>query len=131
MRRLFTRAASRIDSMWVVGDLDRDGEVDFLRALGRMDPDATELRIAAIRQRAGAPVPGTPWTVEGLLPASDPALVDLTGDGRPEVAVLAVDGTLGGWRLMAWDVAAGRGGRAGIRADTLRGTGITVTAPPR
>jgi hypothetical protein len=131
MRRLFTRAASRIDSMWVVGDLDRDGEVDFVRALGRMDPDATELRIAAIRQRAGAPVPGTPWTVAGLIPASDPALVDLTGDGRPEVAVLAVDGTWGGWRLMAWDVAAGSRGGAGIRADTLRGMGITLTAPPR
>ena len=132
MRHADAGAASRIDSGWVAGDLDGDGAIDFLRALGRMDPDAVTLRLAAIRQRGSAPVPGTPWSVDGLLPASDPVLLDLTGDGRPEVAMLAVDGMTGMWRLIAWDVASGRGaGRAGVRADSLRGTGITVTATPR
>jgi hypothetical protein len=131
LRHADTGAASRIDSGWVAGDLDGDGAIDFLRALGRMDPDATTLRIAAIRQRGSAPVPGTPWSVDGLLPASDPVLLDLTGDGHPEVAILAVEGTTGTWRLIAWDVAAGRSaGRAGVRTDALRGTGITVRVRP-
>ncbi|HET8948475.1 MAG TPA: VCBS repeat-containing protein [Candidatus Polarisedimenticolia bacterium] len=121
MRRLFTRAAARLDSGWVAGDLDGDGALDVMRALGRMDAGGTALRIAAIQSRNGAPVPGTPWTIEGLLPASNPTLVDLTGDGRPEVAVLAVDGITGGWRLLAWNVAAFRGLGAGTKADTLRG----------
>jgi len=131
MRHAGTTAASHIDSGWVAGDLDGDGAIDFLRALGRMDADAATLRIAAIRQRGSAPVPGTPWSVDGLLPASDPVLLDLTGDGRPEVAVLAVEATTGTWRLIAWDVAGGRGGgRTGIRVDSLKGTGITVTGRP-
>lgn len=123
MHRLFTRATSRVDSAWVAGDLDGDGAPDFLRALGRLDPDGTALRIAAIQSRSGAPVPGTPWTVEGILPASNPTLVDLTGDGRPEVAVLAVDGITGGWRLMAWNPAGFLGLPAPPRIDALRGAG--------
>lgn len=121
MRRLFTRATVRVDSAWVAGDLDGDGALDVMRALGRMDTDGTALRIAAIQGSNGAPVPGTPWTVEGILPASNPTLVDLTGDGRPEVAVLAVDGITGGWRLLAWNVAAFRGLGAGTKPDVLRG----------
>ncbi|HZN03678.1 MAG TPA: VCBS repeat-containing protein [Candidatus Polarisedimenticolia bacterium] len=129
MRRLFTRATVRLDSRWVAGDLDSDRSPDFLRALGRMDGDVVELRVAAIRSRTGSPVAGTPWTIEGLFPASDPVLVDLTGDGAPEVAMLAAEGGGGGWRLMAWDVAAGRNGRgAGIRTDRQR-VGVSLPGP--
>jgi hypothetical protein len=129
MRRLFTGAEVRPDSAWVPGDLDGDGALDVMRALGRMDANGTALRIAAIQARNGAVVPGTPWTIDGLLPASNPTLVDLTGDGRPEVALLAVDGITGGWRLLAWNVAAFRGLGGGAKPDALRGTGFGAIGP--
>ena len=130
MRRLFTAATARLDSAWVAGDLDGDRSPDFLRALGRMDGDLVELRVAAIRSRGGAAVPGTPWTVPGIYPASDPVVVDLTGDGAPEVAMLAAVGAGGGWRLMAWDMAAGRNGGGGVRTDRQR-IGVTPGPTPR
>jgi hypothetical protein len=129
MRQLFTRAAARLDSSWVAEDLDHDGRADFLRALGRLDGDIVELRVAAIRSPTGTPVPGTPWTIAGLLPASEPALLDLTGDGAPEVALLATEGTSGGWRLLAWDFAAGRnGGGAAVKSDR-QGAAVTLPGP--
>lgn len=128
MRRLFTASMARLDSGWVAGDLDGDRSVDFIRALGRTNGEV-ELRVAAIRSRSGSPVPGTPWTIPGIFPASDPVLLDLTGDGAPEVALLAADGAGGGWRLMAWDFAAARTGRgAGVKADRQR-IGVTPSGP--
>ena len=129
MRQVFTSSAARVDSRWVPGDLDGDRSPDFLRALGRIDGDIVELRIAAIRRRAGSPVAGTPWTVEGLLPASDPVLVDLTGDGAPELALLVAEGMTGGWRLVAWDPAAARGNRGGVVRTDRPTVGISPSSP--
>ena len=130
MRQIFTATTVRLDSGWVAGDLDGDRSVDFIRALGRMDGEV-ELRVAAIRSRNGSPVPGTPWTIRGIYPASDPVLVDLTGDGAPEVALLAAEGAGGGWRLMAWDFAAARSGRgAGVKTDRQR-IGVSPGPTPR
>jgi hypothetical protein len=65
-------------------------------------------------------VRGFPFTLGGLLPASDPALVDLTGDGRPEIAMLTSQGAGGAWRLYAWDVAGSHRGAAIPGRDIVR-----------
>jgi hypothetical protein len=102
--RVFPQAHARVDSQWRVADIDGDHHPDFLRALGAVDNGAATLRLAAI-QSHGEPLRPFPLTFDGLLPASNPVVVDLTGDGVPEVAILAGEGTNGGWRLLAWNLA--------------------------
>jgi hypothetical protein len=105
VHRIARKATDRLDSQWVIEDLDGDGAPDFLRAFGALDIDGqSSLEIEAITLPGGRPVRGTPFTFDGLLPASDPAVLDLTGDGRPEIAILASEGPAGAWRLLAWDV---------------------------
>jgi hypothetical protein len=102
----------------VIEDLDGDGAPDFLRAFGALDIDGqASLEIDAITLPGGHPVRGTPFTFDGLLPASDPAVLDLTGDGRPEIAILASEGPAGAWRLLAWD---GGGSRRNVSVPAHR-----------
>jgi hypothetical protein len=109
VHRIARKATDRLDSQWVIEDLDGDGAPDFLRAFGALDIDGqASLEIVAFTPPGGRPMRGTPFTFDGLLPASDPVALDLTGDGRPEIAILASEGPAGAWRLLAWDVWGGR-----------------------
>jgi hypothetical protein len=108
VRRAFmNNAPTRIDTQWIAADLDGDRRADFLRALGAIDSTTTSMRLVAV-QAKGPAVRGFPFTLQGLLPASSPVAVDLTGDGIPETAILAGEGTNGGWRLLAWDLSGRR-----------------------
>jgi hypothetical protein len=121
VHRIARNATDRLDAQWVVGDLDGDGAPDFIHALGAIAADGqANLEVAAVTLPAGRPVRGFPFTLGGLLPASDPALVDLTGDGRPEIAMLTSQGAGGAWRLYAWDVAGSHRGAAIPGRDIVR-----------
>jgi hypothetical protein len=102
-RSFMNNAPMRVDTQWTAADLDGDRQIDFLRALGAIDNTTTAMRIVALQAR-GQAVHGFPFTLQGLLPASNPVAVDLTGDGIPETAILAGEGSNGGWRLLAWDI---------------------------
>jgi hypothetical protein len=102
-RPFMNNSQMRVDTQWTAADLDGDGRVDFLRALGAITSTTTAMRMVAL-QAKGPAVHGYPFTLEGLLPASNPVAVDLRGDGVPETAILAGEGTNGGWRLLAWDL---------------------------
>jgi hypothetical protein len=99
----FSRSQSEQASQWAVADLDLDGRPEFVQARSNILDGWTQLRLLALRL-GGQPVHGFPFTLDGLEAASQPIAVDLTGDRRPEVAILATEGTNGGWRLLAWDV---------------------------
>jgi len=100
-------AEARFDTPWSVADLDGDGVVDLLRVSGFVEAGAVSLRVIGLQRPAG-PARGYPFAVTGILPSSPVVATDLTGDGIPEVVILASEGTNGGWRLLAWNVAAGR-----------------------
>lgn len=96
-------------SQVLVRDVDRDGSVDFLIAEGALETTGTSLARLSAFKRGGQPVAGFPFSIDGVQPASDPVLLDLTGDGRPDPALLTQEAGNGGWRLLAWDLAAPRG----------------------
>ena len=100
-------ADARIDTPWSATDLDADGAVDLLRVSGFVEAGAASLRVVGLRVGSGA-ARGYPFAADGVLPSSPAVAVDLTGDGVPEVVLLVSEGTNGGWRLVAWDVAAAR-----------------------
>jgi len=105
VRGLPRGAEARIDTPWSAADLDGDGGVDLLRVSGFLEAGAASLRVIGLHLSAG-PARGYPFTVTGILPSSPVVATDLTGDGMPEVVLLASEGTNGGWRLLAWNVAA-------------------------
>jgi len=118
VHRTFTRSQGEQASQWVVTDLDLDDRPDFLQARSNLYAGSTQLRLLAMRH-GGQPVRGFPFTLDGLQAASHPIALDLTGDRRPEVAILATEGTNGGWRLLAWDLSGDVLGRlAGPRPGT-------------
>ncbi len=102
-RSFMNNAQTRVSTQWTAADLDGDRHIDFMRALGAVGSATTAMRLVAL-QAKGPAVRGFPFTLEGLLPASSPVAVDLTGDGLPETAILAGEGAGGGWRLLAWDL---------------------------
>jgi hypothetical protein len=91
----------------VVADLDGDGRLDLLRISGFLESGLASLRVIGLQVPGGDPR-GYPFTVDGVLPSSEAVAIDLNGDRVPEVAVLASEGTYGGWRLLVWDVGSGR-----------------------
>jgi len=107
VHRSFARSQSEQASQWAVADLDLDGQPEFVQARSNLLDGWTQLRLLALRL-GGQPAHGFPFTLDGLQAASQPIAVDLTGDRRPEVAILATEGTNGGWRLLAWDVSRDR-----------------------
>lgn len=125
VHRPFARSQGEQASQWEIADLDLDGRPDFLQARSNLYAGWTQLRILAL-QRGGAPVRGFPFTLDGLQAASHPVAIDLTGDRRPEVAILATEGTNGGWRLLAWDLA---GKAMGRLAGSRPGTDAMAPAP--
>jgi hypothetical protein len=108
LRGLPRGAEARFDTPWSAADLDGDGGIDLLRVSGFVEAGAAALRVIGLHVPAG-PARGYPFTVTGILPSSPVVATDLTGDGVPEVVILASEGTNGGWRLLAWNVAAGKG----------------------
>jgi len=110
----FPKGSDEMLSQWSVADLDRDGRLDFLQARSLVALGTTQMLLVGLRS-GGQSMRGFPFTLDGLEAASNPVAVDLTGDGYPEIAILATEGTNGGWRLLAWDLWGGRHGRpAGI-----------------
>jgi len=122
VRRTFNRSQGEQASQWLVTDLDLDGRLEFLQARSNLYAGSTQLRLLAMRQ-GGQPARGFPFTLDGLQAASHPIALDLTGDRRPEVAILATEGTNGGWRLLAWDL-------AGDAPARLAGPGPGASASP-
>jgi VCBS repeat protein len=123
VHRGFSRSQAEQASQWAVADLDLDGRLEFVQARSNILDGWTQLRLLALRL-GGQPVHGFPFTIDGLQAASQPIAVDLTGDRRPEVAILVTEGTNGGWRLLAWDVS-----RAGRAAGIAPSTGDWRTPP--
>lgn len=123
VRRDFARSQSEQGSQWTVADLDLDGLPEFVQARSNILDGWTQLRILALRS-GGQPARGFPFTVDGLQAASQPIAVDLTGDRRPEVAILVTEGTNGGWRLLAWDFSRNR-----RVSGSVPGTGDWRTPP--
>jgi hypothetical protein len=107
VRGLPRGAEARLDTRWTVTDLDADGRVDLLRISGFLESGLASLRVIGLQVPGGDPR-GYPFTVDGVLPSSEAVAIDLNGDRVPEVAVLASEGTYGGWRLLVWDVGSGR-----------------------
>jgi hypothetical protein len=126
VHRDFPAGSDEMQSQWSAVDLDRDGRLDFLQARSLVDLGMTQMLLVGLRS-GGQPIRGFPFTLDGLEAASNPVAVDLTGDGYPEIAILATEGTNGGWRLLAWDLRGGRHGRpTGIR-PTKDQTGSTIS----
>jgi hypothetical protein len=105
LRRELNRSQSLERSPWSVTDLNADGAPDLLQLQGALYPGGTVLRVFGIRS-GGQSLRGFPFDAAGLLAASRPAVLDLSGDGLPELVLLAAEGTTGGWSLVAWDLGA-------------------------
>lgn len=75
-----------------VTDLSGDGRLDIVVGTGLHFPDRSAGRQLFALDASGRDLPGWPRPTPGKVMAS-PAVGDLTGDGRPEVAAL----TEGGW----------------------------------
>ena len=75
-----------------VTDLNGDGALDVVVGTGLNFPDPAGHLVYAV-DRAGRDLPGWPAKVGGRVMAS-PAVANLAGDARPEVATLAEDGMI-------------------------------------
>ncbi|MFZ4516633.1 MAG: FG-GAP repeat domain-containing protein, partial [Acidimicrobiia bacterium] len=80
-----------------IGDIDGDGRLEVVTGAGNFygQPDGT--RFYAWHIDDGSTVPEWPQTTGGPT-RSSPALVDLTGDGVPEVVGASSDGYVRAWR---------------------------------
>jgi len=105
LHRDFLRSDSMTDSPWVVGDLDGDGAPDLLQTRSDFYAGSSYMRVFGQRQ-GGQPVRGFPFDMAGFSAASNPVLVDLTGDHQTDLVLLAIDGNGGGYSLIAWDLGA-------------------------
>ncbi|HEU4402878.1 MAG TPA: VCBS repeat-containing protein, partial [Candidatus Polarisedimenticolia bacterium] len=109
IHRDFLRSQALDLSPWLVTDLDGARGPDLIQARSDVYSGVAYLRLIGLRT-TGQPLKGFPFEVEGLLAASRPVAVDLTGDGIRDLVLLATEGANGGWILEAWDLAAlGRG----------------------
>lgn len=89
-----------------VGDIDADGRLEAVFAIGDFHKPADTRRVYAVHVDDGSPVPGWPQSTDGLIFGSV-ALGDVVpGDGgRPEVVVGDIPGRLYAWRgngALAW-----------------------------
>ncbi|MGH9748540.1 MAG: FG-GAP repeat domain-containing protein, partial [Candidatus Polarisedimenticolia bacterium] len=78
LRRELKRSQSLERSPWSVADLNADGAADLLQLQGNLYAGGTILRVFGIRN-GGHSLRGFPFDAEGLLAASRPAVLDLSG----------------------------------------------------
>ena len=90
-------------SPWVAADADGDGHPDLVHVRTHQSSGSTWLRVFGLRA-TGQAMKGFPFDAAGLAAASRPALVDLTGDGIPDLVVLTTTGMGGAYGLQAWDL---------------------------
>lgn len=77
-----------------IGDINGDGHLDIVVGTGNYLP-GKGFKVYAY-DRNGNLLPGWPVSTGGYV-FSSPALADLNGDGKPDVAVIAEDGKLYAW----------------------------------
>jgi len=103
LHRGFVRSDALEWSPWIVGSIESSPRPDLLQAVSSVYRGLAYLRLHAMNAR-GQRVAGFPFDAPGLLACSRPVLTDLTGTGPNDLALLACDGTSGGWSLIAWDL---------------------------
>jgi hypothetical protein len=113
-------------------DLNRDGSLDVVVGTGNM-PMTGGKQVLAFNGN-GTVLPGWPSPTLGVVMAS-PAVGDVIGDGRPEVAVVGADGAWGEARLRRARPGGGclqLGPRTGYRrfAGLAGGTASSARLPP-
>jgi len=101
--RDFLRADATLASPWRVADLDGDSTPDLLQARSDIYSGSAYLRLFGLRT-TGQSLKGFPFEVAGLMAASDPVVVDLSGDGVPDLVILATEGSNGSYTLLGWDL---------------------------
>lgn len=103
LHRDFVRSDAQEFSPWIAGAIDRSPGPDLVQAVSSVYRGLAWLRLRAVDSR-GRRVAGFPFDAPGLMACSRPLLTDLTGTGPNDLALLACDGTGGGWSLVAWDL---------------------------
>jgi hypothetical protein len=104
LHRIFIASQYLEVSLWIVGDLNGDGERDLLQVWTNLYAGSTYLRVFGLMP-SGKSLRGFPFDATGMLACSRPALADLSGDGVNDLVMLVGDGGNGGWILVAWDLA--------------------------
>jgi hypothetical protein len=103
-----------------IGDIDRDGRMEIVIGAGLFYDRPASRKVFAYNLENGRPAEGWPRATSGSTLAS-PALGDLTGDGHPEVVMVARDGTAHAWKgggRTLWHVDP-EDGRSGLQASPL------------
>jgi hypothetical protein len=103
IHRDFNFTQSLVMSPWFAADLNGDAETDLLSLRSNIYQGLTFLRVFGLRS-SGQSLKGFPFEIEGVQAASEPAILDVTGDGVADLVLLTKVGTNGRWELMAWDL---------------------------
>jgi hypothetical protein len=103
LHRDFKITQSLATSPWFAADLNGDGALDLLNVRSNVYLGLTYMRVFGLRS-SGQSLKGFPFEIEGVQAASQPAVVDITGDGVADLVMLTRAGANGRWELMAWDL---------------------------
>ncbi len=103
LHRHFVRSDSMEFSPWIAGAIDGSPLPELVQATSSVYRGLAYLRLRAVNAR-GQRIADFPFDAPGLFACSRPVLIDLTGTGPNDLALLACDGTNGGWSLVAWDL---------------------------
>ena len=123
VRQIWSRQVNDvIQSSPAIADINGDGRPEVIVGAGKYFNRSDSHRVFAFEVDNGATVPGWPVTTGGVT-FSSPALGDLDGDGRPDVAIGSSDGFV--------QVYKGNGGRLWAKHLLFNGApGHAVTASP-
>jgi hypothetical protein len=103
VHRDFKKSQSVEISPWIIADADGDGRLDLIHVRTHMSAGSAYLRVFGLRA-SGQSLKGFPFDAEGLVAASRPVAVDLSGDAIPDLVLLTTQGTSGSYSLLAWDL---------------------------